>query len=74
MNDTKIYEIISDNLNIDPNKINRDTNIIEDLHADSLDVVSIITELEDEFNFEFDDSLITQIKTVGDLIDYINSL
>lgn len=74
MKDQKVIEIISSNLNMKPEEVTRDLNLVTDLHADSLDFMTIVAELEDEFGFQFDDSMIDKIKTVGDLIDYINSL
>lgn len=74
MKDEKVIEIISNNLNIEKDKITRELDLVNDLQADSLDFITIVTELEDQFGFNFDDSMIDSIKTVGDLIDYINSL
>ncbi len=74
MKDEKVIEIISNNLNIEKDKVTRELDLVNDLQADSLDFITIVTELEDQFGFNFDDSMIDSIKTVGDLIDYINSL
>lgn len=74
MKDEKVIEIISNNLNIEKDKVTRELDLVNDLQADSLDFITIVTELEDQFGFNFDDSMIDNIKTVGDLIDYINSL
>lgn len=74
MRDEQVIEIISNNLNIEKDKVTRELDLVNDLQADSLDFITIVTELEDQFGFSFDDSMIDSIKTVGDLIDYINSL
>lgn len=74
MRDEQVIEIISNNLNIEKDKVTRELDLVNDLQADSLDFITIVTELEDQFGFNFDDSMIDNIKTVGDLIDYINSL
>ncbi len=74
MRDEQVIEIISNNLNIEKDKVTRELDLVNDLQADSLDFITIVTELEDQFGFNFDDSMIDSIKTVGDLIDYINSL
>lgn len=74
MKDEQVIEIISNNLNIEKDKVTRELDLVNDLQADSLDFITIVTELEDQFGFNFDDSMIDNIKTVGDLIDYINSL
>ena len=74
MRDEQVIEIISNNLTIEKDKVTRELDLVNDLQADSLDFITIVTELEDQFGFNFDDSMIDSIKTVGDLIDYINSL
>lgn len=74
MRDEQVMKIISENLNMDANELTRDLNLVNDLQADSLDFITIVSDLEDNFNFKFDDSMMDKIKTVGDLIDYINTL
>lgn len=73
MKDEKVIQIISENLNMDPSSITRDLDLATDLQADSLDFLTIGTELQDEFGIELDPTLFEEIKTVGDLIDYINN-
>lgn len=74
MKDEQVIKIISENLNMDASELTRDLDLVNDLQADSLDFITIVSDLEDNFNFKFDDSMMDQIKTVGDLIDYINTL
>lgn len=74
MRDEQVIEIISENLNMDASELTRDLDLVNDLQADSLDFITIVSDLEDNFNFKFDDSMMDKIKTVGDLIDYINTL
>lgn len=74
MRDEQVIKIISENLNMDASELTRDLDLVYDLQADSLDFITIVSDLEDNFNFKFDDSMMDQIKTVGDLIDYINTL
>lgn len=74
MRDEQVIKIISENLNMDASELTRDLDLVNDLHADSLDFITIVSDLEDNFNFKFDDSMMDKIKTVGDLIDYINTL
>lgn len=73
MNNEKLIEIISEQFDSYSGTITEDTNIIDDLNADSVDVVSLIMALEDEFDMGFDDSNIKEIKTVGDIIKYISA-
>ena len=71
----KVREILCDQLDLEPEDITLDTNIIEDLGADSLDLVDFVMSLEDEFDKEIPDEDIEKIKTVGDIVSYIeNSL
>lgn len=74
MRDEQVIKIISENLNMDASELTRDLYLVNDLQADSLDFITIVSDLEDNFNFKFDDSMMDKIKTVGDLIDYINTL
>lgn len=74
MRDEQVMKIISENLNMDASELTRDLDLVNDLQADSLDFITIVSDLEDNFNFKFDDSMMDKIKTVGDLIDYINTL
>ena len=71
----KVREILCEQLDIDPEDITLDTNIIEDLGADSLDLVDFVMSLEDEFDKEIPDEDVENIKTIGDIVSYIeNSL
>lgn len=71
----KVREILCDQLEIDPEEITLDTNIVDDLGADSLDLVDFVMSLEDEFDQEIPDEDIEGIKTIGDIVSYIeNSL
>ncbi|MBQ0101554.1 MAG: acyl carrier protein [Firmicutes bacterium] len=69
----KIIEIISGQLNVDVSDISEDTKIMEDLGADSLDVVEMLITLEDEFGVVIPDDDIEKLVTVGDVFDYIAS-
>lgn len=67
----KVTEILVDQLDIDEDKVNTDASITDDLGADSLDVVDLIMSLEEEFNIEIPDDEVENIKTVGDIVKYI---
>lgn len=69
----KLKEIIADQLDVDAEEISMDSSITEDLHADSLDVVDLIMTIESEFDLEFPDSDAEGIKTVGDIVNYIEA-
>ena len=68
----KVVDILAKQLGTDKAKINKDTNIITDLGADSLDLVEVLMSLEDEFGVSIPDDAIPNIKTVGDLVKYID--
>ena len=68
----KIKQIIADHLGTVKN-ITEDSNIVNDLGADSLDTIELVMALEEEFGFEISDSEAEKIITVGDAIKYIKS-
>lgn len=67
----KVVEIIADTLSVDSSKITKDTNLLEDLQADSLNAVEVMLELEDEFDIEFEDLDIEQFSTVDKIVELI---
>ena len=69
----KVVDILSKQLSVDKKTISGKTNISTDLGADSLDLVEILMSLEDEFGISIPDEVIPDIKTVDDLVAYIDS-
>lgn len=69
----KIRTILADQLDEKEENITMETDIAADLGADSLDVVEMIMSIEDEFEVEIPDEEIENIKTVGDVVNYIQS-
>ncbi len=69
----KVKEIIADQLGIDEEEIVSDASFIDDLGADSLDLVELIMALEEEFDMEIPDEDAEKISTVGDAVDYIKN-
>ncbi|KFZ40575.1 MULTISPECIES: acyl carrier protein [Thermoactinomyces] len=67
----RVKKIIVENLSVEPSEVTLEANIKEDLGADSLDVVDLIMELEDEFDMEISDEEAEKIATVGDVVEYI---
>lgn len=65
-----IKKILSEQLGVDESAITADTSI-EDLGADSLDLVEIIMNIEEEFGITVDDSAVEGLKKVGDIVNYI---
>ena len=67
----KIRDIIVDQLGVDEDEVTTEANIQDDLGADSLDVVDLITTIEDEFDLSIPDEAVEEIKTVNDIVNYI---
>ena len=74
MSDTfeKVKNLIVDKLNISADSVQQDSSFIEDLGADSLDVVDFVMALEEEFGIDIPDSEAQNIKTVKDAVDFID--
>ena len=69
----RVTKVIIDRLGVDESKINLEASFRDDLGADSLDVVELVMELEDEFDTEISDDDAEKIATVGDAVTYIQS-
>ena len=69
----KVTEIIANQLSVSADKIKEDTNIAEELGADSLDLVEILMSLEDEFGISIPDEAIPNIKTIADIVAFIEN-
>ncbi len=67
----KIKEIVAEQLNYDIEKLTDETKFVEDLNADSLEIVELIMALENEFNCEISEDDVEKIKTIGDLADVL---
>ena len=67
----KVRDILCDQLDVNEEDITMESSIAEDLGADSLDVVDLIMSLEDEFDMEVPDEQVENVKTVGDLVRFI---
>ena len=69
----KVKAILAEQFDIDEDSITMDTNIQDDLGADSLDVVDLLMSIEDEFEAEVPDEEIENIRTVGELVSFIEA-
>lgn len=67
----KVQSMIAELMVIDKNKIKGESKFIEDLKADSLDLVQMLIAMENEFGIEFSDDEIQKIKTVNDVVNFI---
>ena len=69
----KIKSILSSQFGIDEDQISENTDIVNDLGADSLDVVELMMSIEDEFGLMVEDEEVAEMKTVGDVVNYIEN-
>ncbi len=70
----KVLKIISDQIGVDEFEMTRDVSFINDLSADSLDIVELVMEFEDEFDMSIPDEEAEKIQTVGAAVDYVVNL
>ncbi len=70
----KVRAALAQQFELDPETITPDTNLIDDLGADSLDVVELIMSLEDEFGIAISDEDAAQLYTVGRIVEYLDKL
>ncbi|MGI6298034.1 MAG: acyl carrier protein [Saccharofermentanales bacterium] len=77
MSNDQIFEtvqnILVDQLGVDEDLITLESNFIDDLNADSLDIVELVMAMEQEFNISIPDEEAERIKTVGDAVDFIKN-
>ena len=69
--DSRVKDIIINELGVEAEKVTTDASFVEDLGADSLDTVELVMAFEEEFGIEIPDEDAEKMQTVGDAIDYI---
>lgn len=67
----QVTQIVSDQLEVPKEEISRESSFIDDLKADSLDIVELVMEFEEEFGVQVAEDDYDKIRTVGDAVDYI---
>ena len=67
----QVKKILCDQLDLDEEQVTEDSEVIDDLCADSLDIVDLVMTLEEEFDTEIPDEDIENLRTVGDIVKYI---
>jgi acyl carrier protein len=70
----KVAELVAEQLGISKDTVKIESNIVEDLGADSLDVIEMLMTLEEEYGITIPDDKISQIKTVGEIVDLIEEI
>ncbi len=70
----KIKKIVVEQLGVDESEVTPEASFIDDLGADSLDIVELIMAMEDEFGIEIPDDVAEKITTVGDAVEYIKTI
>ncbi len=68
-----VAPMIAKQLRVDVSKVTRDAKLVEDLKADSANVMVMIMDLEDKFGIMVEDEVIVRLKTVGDVVEYIEA-
>ncbi|NBC21070.1 MAG: acyl carrier protein [Alphaproteobacteria bacterium] len=68
----RVKKIVVENLEVEEDKVTKEASFIDDLGADSLDLVELVMAFEEEFNIEIPDEIQENIRTVGDAITHIN--
>lgn len=71
--ESKVKEIVVEELGVNPDQVTPEAKFIEDLGADSLDTVELVMAFENEFNVEVPDEDAEKLQTVGDVVNYIES-
>ncbi len=69
-----VKKMIAEQLRADPDTITEETRLVEDLKADSANIMVMIMDLEDKFGITVEDDQIMKLRTVGDVVRYIDSL
>lgn len=69
----KVKDVIVDQLNVEEDDVTEDASFIDDLGADSLDIVELVMALEEQFSISIPDEEAENIKTVGDAVEYIKA-
>jgi acyl carrier protein len=69
--ESKVKDVLVESLDVEEEKITMDSNLIDDLDIDSLELVDLTMEFENEFDIEIEDDQVEKIKTVGDIVNLI---
>lgn len=70
----RILQIIAEQFNIDKDELTEDMNFQDDLNADSIELVELVMTIEEEFETEVSEEDLEKLKTIGDVIEYVEDL
>ncbi len=70
----RIKELVAEKVGVEPEDISMETSFTDDLEADSITLFELVMAIEDEFDIEVDDESIEKIKTVGDIVKYLEEI
>ena len=70
----RILQIIAEQFNIDKDDLTEDMNFQDDLNADSIELVELVMSIEEEFETEVSEEDLEKLKTIGDVIEYVEDL
>jgi acyl carrier protein len=70
----EVIALVAEQLGVDPTEVTPSKSFVEDLNADSLDLTELIMTLEEKFNIEIPEDKAEKLKTVKDVIDFVNSI
>ena len=71
MNLEKVKKIIAEHFNVEASSLSPETDLVKELHADSLDLVELIMAFEDEFGLTIPDEVAMGVKKISDIVDYL---
>ena len=69
----KVFDIIAEHFDVDKATLSLSTDLLADMHADSLDLVELIMAFEDEFGLSIPDEVALSVKTIGDVVTYVKN-
>lgn len=70
----KLFELIAEQFNLDVDDLSESTNFVDDLNADSIELVELVMTLEEEFDIHLEDEELMEIHTIGDIVEILENI
>lgn len=70
----KLFELIAEQFNLDVDDLSESTNFVDDLNADSIELVELVMTLEEEFDVHLEDEELMEIHTIGDIVEILENI